>query len=63
MTGTDALLWLFVALAFVAGLALVASRWPRWAKALVVLGVTALYFVAERTLENVWGWPSRDGLP
>ena len=33
MTSTDAVLWAFVAVLFVLGLALVASRWPVWAKA------------------------------
>jgi hypothetical protein len=63
MSGTDSLLWIYVALAFVAGLALLASHWPRWAKALVVTGVTALYFGAEGVLDDVWGWPSRHALP
>ena len=63
MSGTDPLLWLFVALAFLAALALVASRWPRWAKALLVAAVTGLYFGAERALDDVWGWPSRHALP
>ena len=63
MSGTESLLWLFVALAFLLALALVASRWPRWAKALLVALVTALYFSADRVLEDVWGWPSQQGLP
>lgn len=63
MASTDALLWVFVGLAFVAGLALLASHWPRWAKALVVVGVTGLYFGAETALDDVWGWPSRHALP
>jgi hypothetical protein len=63
MAPTDSLLWIYVALAFVAGLALLASHWPSWAKALVVLGVTGLYFGAEVTLDDVWGWPSRHALP
>ncbi len=63
MTSTHALLWLYVALVFLAGLALLFSRWGRLAKAAVVLAVTALYFVADHTLAGVWGWPSRDSLP
>lgn len=63
MSGTDSLLWLYVALAFVAALALVASPWPRWAKALLVAGVTGLYFAAAAVLAGVWGWPSREALP
>jgi hypothetical protein len=63
MTSTSWLLWLYVALAFAAALALVFSRWARWLKALLVLGVTALYFVADQHLAGVWGWPARDTLP
>ncbi|MBK9362902.1 MAG: hypothetical protein IPM99_18235 [Rubrivivax sp.] len=63
MSGTDALLWVYVALAFVAALALLASHWPRWAKALLVVGVSALYFLAETAFDDVWGWPSRHALP
>lgn len=63
MTATDTLLWAFVALAFLALLALFASGWPRWAKALLLVGVTALYFGADRALDGVWGWPSRQSLP
>jgi hypothetical protein len=63
MVVTDTLLWAFVALAFLLLLALLSSPWPRWAKALLLVGVTALYFGAERSLDGVWGWPSRQGLP
>jgi hypothetical protein len=63
MGASDGLLWTFVALAFVAGLALLASSWPRWAKLLIVLGVTGLYFAMDRALDDVWGWPSRHALP
>ncbi|MBL8330366.1 MAG: hypothetical protein JNJ71_16130 [Rubrivivax sp.] len=63
MTATDGFLWAFVALAFIAALALLASNWPRWAKALLVLSVTGLYFAADRSLDDVWGWPSRQALP
>jgi hypothetical protein len=63
MIATDALLWSFVALAALSALALVFSAWPKWAKALLVLGVTALYFQGERAFNNVWGQPSRQSLP
>lgn len=63
MAITDAVLWAFVAMLFVLGLALVASRWPVWAKGLLVAGVTALYFWSDAALEGVWGWPSRHALP
>lgn len=63
MTSTDAVLWAFVAVLFVLGLALVASRWPVWAKAGLVALVTGLYFWSDTALEDVWGWPSRHALP
>ena len=63
MTSTTGLLWLYVALAFVTALALAFSRWGRASKLVLVLAVTGLYFVADRELEGVWGWPSRDTLP
>lgn len=63
MAGTDSLLWAFVALLFVAALALLASSWPRWSKALLVLAVTGLYVHADNALEDVWGWPARTALP
>ena len=63
MTSTDALLWAFVALACLAALALVFSAWPRSMKALLVIGVTALYFYGEQAFDNVWGQPSEQSLP
>jgi hypothetical protein len=63
MTSTNSLLWASVALLFLLGLALVASQWPRWAKAALVVAVTGLFFVAENALNDTWGWPSRDKLP
>jgi hypothetical protein len=63
MIATDALLWAFVALACIAALALVFSAWPKWAKALLVAGVTALYFYGERAFDGVWGVASRQSLP
>jgi hypothetical protein len=63
MNATDPLLWIIVALAFLLLLALLASSWPKVAKALLVLSVTGLYFLADRTLDEVWGWPSGGVLP
>lgn len=63
MNATDPLLWAFVALAFVLLLSLAASGWPVWGKALLVVGVTALYFGADHALDEVWGWPSHKALP
>jgi hypothetical protein len=63
VNGTDLVLWAYVALAALAALALAASRWPAWGKALLVAGVTALYFGAASVLDDAWGWPSRGTLP
>lgn len=63
LTGTDPVLWAYVLLVALTGLALVASGWPRWGKAALVAGVTALYFVADHLLLGVWGWPARSGMP
>jgi hypothetical protein len=63
MSGTDGLLWMYVALAFLAGLALLFSAWPRWARALLVLSVGGLWFAAVAVLDDVWGWPSSSALP
>ena len=63
MTVTDSVLWAFVAVLVLLGLALVASRWSAWRKAALVAAVTLLYFVADAALEDVWGWPSRESLP
>jgi hypothetical protein len=55
-------------LAYAAALALLAcallwSRWPRWLKGLLVLGVTLLYFHGHQVVHAVWGVPSSDALP
>ena len=53
----------FIALVFVALLALLWSRWPAWLKGLLVVGVTAFYFYADGVVHEIWGWPSTDALP
>jgi hypothetical protein len=63
MSNTDSLLWVGVALAFVLGLALVYSRWPTWAKGLLIVAVGLFYTSLDATLTQVWGWPSRQSLP
>lgn len=63
MNATDAILWAFVALAFVLALACVFSPWPRWAKALLIAATAGLYVWADAGLEAVWGLPSRQALP
>lgn len=63
LTGTDPVLWAYVLLVALTGLALVASRWSRWAKGALVLAVTSLYFFADHVLLGVWGWPARSAMP
>lgn len=55
--------WLVVTALALLALALVWSRWPGWAKALLVLGVTVLYFAADRSIDGRSGWPSHAVLP
>jgi hypothetical protein len=51
------------ALAFVALLALLWSRWPAWLKGVLVVGVTVFYFFADSVVHDMWGWPTTDALP
>jgi hypothetical protein len=53
----------YAGLLFVALLALLWSSWPGWLKAMLVLGVTVLYFHANGVMHQVWGWPSGEALP
>jgi hypothetical protein len=52
-----------VVLAFLCALALLFSHWPRWMKALLVLGVTVFFFHADGVLHRLSGLPSADALP
>ena len=56
-------IWLIVTALALTALALVWSRWPVWAKTLLVVGVTTLYFVADRIVDARTGWPSVSTLP
>lgn len=44
-------------------LALLYSRWPGWLKGLLIVSVTALYFVGYEALHAILGLPSYDALP
>lgn len=55
--------WLVVVALALTALALVWSRWPGWAKALLVVGATLLYFAADRAIDGRSGWPSSATLP
>lgn len=51
------------ALAFLLALALLWSHWPRWAKALLVAGVTVFYFHADDVMRRIGGLPAKERLP
>ncbi|CAD5373883.1 conserved hypothetical protein [Rubrivivax sp. A210] len=44
-------------------LALLWSPWPAWAKLMLVVFASGLYFVADERVHQMWGWPSTDALP
>jgi len=58
-----ALILSFAALLLLTLLALLWSRWPGWMKGLLVVAVTALYFVGHDAVHQLWGVPSTDALP
>lgn len=60
---TQGLLWAYVALVFLAALAVVVSRWPRPAKWAIVAATFGLYLLANEQLDAVWGWPAKVSLP
>jgi hypothetical protein len=60
---TLALILAFAALAFLTLLALLWSRWPGWLRGVLVLAVTALYFVGYDAVHEIWGIPSTDAMP
>ena len=43
--------------------ALLWSSWPRWLKGLLIVGVTAMYFVGFESVKFIWGIPSTEPLP
>ena len=53
----------FVIFAFLLALALVYSRWPRWLKGLLAIGVTGFYFFGFASVHSLLGLPSTDALP
>ena len=58
-----ALVLSFAALVLLCALALLWSRWPAWLKALLLVGVTVLYFWGDEVVHNLSGWPTPDALP
>ena len=54
---------LYVALAFLLLLLCLATRWPLWVKAGMVLLVTASYFVAQAAFQGMLGWPAPNTPP
>lgn len=53
----------FATLVFLTLLSLLWSRWPGWFKAILIAGVTALYFLGYTAVHAIWGTPSTDALP
>ena len=60
---TLAVILAYAVLVLVAVLALLWSSWPRWLKAGLALGATALYFFGNDAVHALLGMPSRDPLP
>ncbi len=58
-----ALILSFSALVLLCAMALLWSRWPAWMKALLLCGVTVLYFWGDDVVHNLSGWPTTDALP
>ena len=64
MTDNSLLLTLlYVALAFLLLVLCLATRWPLWVKAGMVLAVTASYFVAQAAFQGMLGWPAPNTPP
>ncbi|MGH1359955.1 MAG: hypothetical protein ACRBC3_14415 [Burkholderiaceae bacterium] len=53
----------FATLAFLSLMALLWSRWPGWFKAILIAGVTGMYFFGYTAVHAIWGMPSTDALP
>jgi hypothetical protein len=60
---TLSLILTFAVIFLLLGLALMWSSWPRWLKALLALGITAMYFVSYQTALALLGIPSTEALP
>lgn len=53
----------YAALLLLVACAVLWSRWPAWMKAVLVAGVTVLYFYGHAAVHSIWGVPSVDPLP
>lgn len=53
----------FSALALLAVMALLWSRWPAWLKGLLVAAVAVFHFWVDDVAHNLSGWPTTDPLP
>lgn len=60
---TLAIVLAFAVLLTLLACALLWSRWPSWLKALLVAGVTVMYFYGHSAIHAIWGIPSTDALP
>lgn len=60
---TTLILVVFCVLVALTALALIYSKWPGWIKGLLVLAVSAFYFVAQQASVDLSGWASAEKLP
>jgi hypothetical protein len=60
---TLSILLSFCFLAALCAMALLWSRWPRYLKAILVIGVSVFYFYGNAVLQDIWGFPSAEKLP
>lgn len=60
---TLAIVIAYAALLLLLACALLWSAWPVWLKAVLVIGVTMLYFYGTEAVHSIWGIPSTDALP
>jgi hypothetical protein len=60
---TLSILLSFCFLAALCTMALLWSRWPRYLKAILIIGVSVFYFYGNAVLQDIWGFPSAEKLP
>lgn len=63
MNSSLLLTFLYVAVALLLLVLCLATAWKRWIKILTILVVTATYFIANDTFEDMLGWPTPRTLP
>ncbi len=64
MTNSSLMLsFLYVAVALLLLILCLATAWKRWIKIAMIVVVTATYFIANHTFEDMLGWPTPRELP